>query len=134
MWREWYLGKRCFVGNLFPLWREWDRPSSIEEGRREVKARTEKDFGSTRYGFGGVRTYLTKRTRVRADRAILRAANELGWTASEFRLWSESKLGRWYGDLFLFNAKALNGRRAVVVAREFLDEVAWSEYRKAIVG
>lgn len=98
-----------------------------------MKARTERDFGGTRWGYGAARTYITARNRRRADRAILRAANELGWTAKEFRQWSQSKLGRWYGDTFIGNASALYGRRAVVVAREFLDAAAWVEY-KATIG
>lgn len=94
-----------------------------------MKARTEKDFGSTRYGYGAARTYITARARSRADKAILRAANELGWTAKEFRLWSESKLGRWYGDTFIGKATGLYGRRAVVVAREYLDPTFWAYYK-----
>lgn len=102
------------------------------EGGVQVKARTERDFGSTRWGYGAARTYITARARRRADAAILRAANELGWTAREFRLWSQSKLGRWYGDLFIGNARGLQGRRTVVIAREFLDAAAWVEYKAAI--
>lgn len=94
----------------------------------QVKARTARDFGSTRWGYGAARTYITARARRRADTAILRAANELGWTAKEFRRWSQSKLGRWYGDTFIGNASGLYGRRAVVVAREYLDPTFWEYY------
>jgi hypothetical protein len=94
-----------------------------------VKSRTEKDFGSTRYGYGAARTYIKARARRRADTAILRAANEGLWTAREFRLFCESKLGRWFGDLFLYEASGLHGRQAIHVAREFLDREAWETYK-----
>ena len=85
--------------------------------------RSEKDFGSSRYGFGGVRTYLTKAMRVRADRALLRAANEAGMTAAAFRAFSESKAGRWYGDSFISRNElrlALRGRRTIDLARAYI--------------
>jgi hypothetical protein len=85
--------------------------------------RSEKDFGSSRYGYGGVRTYLTKAMRVRADRAILRAANEAGMTLADFRAFSESKAGRWYGDSFISRnglALALRGRRTIDLARAYI--------------
>ena len=94
-----------------------------------MKLRTERDFGSTRYGYGATRTYITARARRRADTAILRAANELCWTAKEFRLWCDSKLGRWYGDLFLYEASNLKGRRAIHIAREFLDRQGWKTWK-----
>jgi hypothetical protein len=97
-----------------------------------VKARTEKDFGSTRYGYGAARTYISARARRRADRAILRAANELGWTGKEFRLWSESKLGRWYGDVFIGKALGLRGRQAIHTAREFLDPKDWISWKAGL--
>jgi hypothetical protein len=88
-----------------------------------LKLRSEKDFGSSRYGFGGVRTYLTKAMRVRADRALLRAANEAGMTAADFRAFSESKAGRWYGDHFISRnglTLTLKGRRTIDLAREYI--------------
>lgn len=111
-----------FVPNQFGR-----RTSRVAGG--QVKPRTERDFGGTRWGYGAARTYITARARRRADRAILRAANELGWTAKEFRRWSQSKLGRWYGDTFIGNASGLYGRRAVVVAREYLDPTFWNYYK-----
>jgi hypothetical protein len=91
-----------------------------------AKVRSEKDLGSKNYGYGRVRTYLTKAMRVRADRALLRAANEIGMTAVELRMFSESKVGRWYGDRFIAKGEltaSLKGRRTIEMARSFLVEV-----------
>jgi hypothetical protein len=88
-----------------------------------AKLRSEKDFGSSRYGFGGVRTYLTKAMRIRAERALLRAANEAGMTAADFRAFSESKAARWYGDNFISRNEltlALRGRRTIDLARAYI--------------
>ena len=90
------------------------------------KARTEKDFGSKHFGYGRVRTYLTAAMRERADRSLLRAANEMKLTAVELREFAQSKVGRWYGDRFIAKGElkaSLNGRRTIEMARSFLVEV-----------
>lgn len=88
-----------------------------------TKARSEKDLGSKQYGFGRVRTYLTKAMCLRADRALLRAANEAGMTSAQLQAFSESKAGRWYGDSFISRnelAAALRGRKTIDLARAYL--------------
>jgi hypothetical protein len=90
-----------------------------------MNAITENDFGSEKYGYGGVRTYLTKTMRIRADRALLRAANNKGITKKEFKEFSESKYGRYYGDCFISKNElkaCLNGGRTIDLAYGYLPE------------
>jgi hypothetical protein len=52
-----------------------------------------------------------------ADAYLIRRANRLGWTAADLFRWANSKLGRWYGDVWFGNDQPYRQRHAVGLVR-----------------
>jgi hypothetical protein len=50
------------------------------------------------WGYACVASIDSDAVRARIDRHIVRAANDLGLTADELFMWSNSKYGRWLSD------------------------------------